>query len=176
MSKIPTVIAIAVIAAMLTACGGDKTPSLSTGEDGTVTATLTTANGDEWTVTMAEGQTEAYDLYGNDGREPIGIWRPGTGPIQASTDSLFAIGLEETPGTGYTWRAAGGTALEGTVELVQQGVNPHDPGEAAPGAPATHYFVYRATAAGEGTLQFDLFPPGSDTPEESTTFDVGVTG
>ena len=176
MPKVAALIVIAASTALMIGCGGDKAPTLTTGEKGTVTATLTTKGGDEWTVTMAEGQTEVYDLYGNDGRDPISIWSPGAGPIEAPVDSLFAIGLPETAGTGFAWHAADGTAVGTVVELVQQGVNPYDPGEGMPGAPGTHYFVYRATAAGESTLVFNLLPPGSDTPDQTETFEVRVTG
>ena len=147
-------------------------PSITTAADGNATATLKTASGDEWTVTLAEGETEALDLYGNAGDEPIGIWSPDGGAITQAAGTLFAIGLEQNASTGYVWRAAGGTAEGASVELVEQGVNPHDPG--TPGAPGTHYFVYRATTAGEGTLAFELVPPDSDTPERTETFDVTV--
>jgi predicted secreted protein len=166
--------AILAVPVLLTAaCGGEDTPSVTTGADGVATATLKTKAGDEWTVTLAEGETEVLDLYGNYGDEPIGIWSPGGGGIAQASGTAFAIGLEQNASTGYVWRAAGGTADGTVVELVEQGVNPHDPG--TPGAPGTHYFVYRATTAGQGTLAFELIPPGGDTPETTETFDVTVT-
>lgn len=174
----PLIMALALAAASLAlvGCGGGDAPEVSTAADGSATATLKTKDGDTWTVTLAEGQTEAFDVYGNYGNldGPISIWQIGAGPISQAKDSLFAIGLPQSASTGYTWRAAGGTADGGVVELVEQGVNTKDPG--LPGSAGTHYFVYRATTAGSGTLEFQQFAPGSETPETTEKFDVTVTG
>lgn len=176
--------ALLIAAALpLAACGGDaKEPVVSTAADGTVVAALETASGDEWTVTLPDGATEAYDLYGNDGREPISIWLEDAGPVSTATDQLFAIGLRQQGGTGSSWRPIADTwtpAEEGEtgplVELVQQGVNPHDPGEGVPGGEETHYYVYRAIAPGSGTIEFGLFGPGAEEPERTTTMAIEVS-
>ena len=168
------VIAAAAAALVLAGCGDEASaPALSTAADGTVVAELRTKAGDAWTVTLPEGATEAYDLYGNDGRDPIGIWQQG--PIAATADELFAIGLPQQGGTGYAWRPVEDTAAGTVVELVQQGVNPHDPGEGVPGGEQTQYYVYRAKANGTGTIEFGLFAPGSDAPERTETFEIEVS-
>ena len=172
--RITHVLVVALLAVALAACGDQSTaPEISTAADGEVVAKLTDKSGDQWTVTLPEGASEAYDLYGNDGRDPIGIWTKG--PITAKADTRFAIGLPVNGGTGYVWRATGGSTAGSVAQLLEQGINPNDPGESVPGGSATHYFVYRATAAGTGTLEFGLYPPGADAPERTETFDVTVT-
>ena len=177
-------IALLVAAALpLAACGDDaKEPVVSTTADGTVVAELETASGDAWTVTLPEGATEAYDLYGNDGREPISIRLEDAGPVSAAPGGLFAIGLRQQGGTGYSWRpiADAWTPVEEgetgpLVELVEQGVNPHDPGEGVPGGEETHYYVYRAVVPGSGTIEFGLFGPGAEEPERMATMAIEVS-
>lgn len=172
-----------VLGGLAAACGGDDgaTPVVSTAADGTVVSVLETASGDSWTVTLPEGASEAFDLYGNDGRDPIAIWLEDAGPVSTAVDGLFAIGLRQQGGTGYSWRPLADTwtpAEEGEtgplVELVQQGVNPHDPGEGVPGGEETHYFVYRGTAPGSGSIEFGLFGPGAEEPERTATVAIEI--
>jgi len=61
------------------------------------------------------------------------------------------------------------------VELVEQGVNPHDPGEGVPGGEETHYYVYRAVVPGSGTIEFGLFGPGAEEPERTATMAIEVS-
>lgn len=61
------------------------------------------------------------------------------------------------------------------VELVEQGVNPHDPGEGVPGGEETHYHVYRAVVPGSGTIEFGLFGPGAEEPERTATMAIEVS-
>ncbi len=167
--------ALLLVTGILAACGGDDgEPVVSTTADGTVIAELETKAGDAWTVTLPEGATEAYDLYGNDGREPIAIWGEDAGAITTAVDERFAIGLLQQAGTGYAWRPLDDTASGSVVELLQQGVNPHDPGPEV-GGEETHYYVYRATAAGTGRIEFGLYGPGADQPERTAAFDVTVS-
>lgn len=176
MRRSPALVIAAAAALVLAGCGDETSaPAVSTAADGTVVAELQTKAGDAWTVTLPAGATEAYDLYGNDGREPIAIWQEGTGPVAAPVDGLFAIGLPQQGGTGYGWRPVEDSAGGTVVELVQQGVNPHDPGEGVPGGEETHYYVYRATASGTGAIEFGLFAPGSDAPERTATFEIEVS-
>lgn len=171
-----SLIVLASIGALaLAGCGGDdvSAPAVTTTPDGAVVAELTIKSGESWTVTLPEGATEAYDLYGNDGRDPIDIWQEG--PVSAKVDQLFAIGLRQQGGTGYSWRPLEDSATGSVVDLVEQGVNPHDPGEGVPGGEETHYYVYRATEDGTGRIAFGLFAPGSDAPERTTTFDIEVS-
>ena len=169
-------VALTVLPLGLAACGDPmETPTLSTSADGDVVAELGPEAGDAWTVTLPAGATEAYDLYGNDGGDPIAIWAEGAGPVSADVDQLFAIGLRQQGGTGFAWRPLEDTASGAIVELVQQGVNPHDPGEGVPGGEETHYYVYRATAAGTGRIEFGLYGPGADEPERTAAFDITVS-
>lgn len=166
--------ALALLAVVvLVGCGGADEPAVTTAADGTVTASLSLKSGGEtWVVTLPEGSTEAYDLYGNDGRKPVAIWQEG--PIEMPLGALFAIGLEAPVGSDATWRATGGTADGTVLELVQQGVNPYD--ATTPDAElGVHYFVFRGTAEGSGTLEFGRFAPVSEAPDETTTFDVVIT-
>lgn len=183
MKRLLALAALALLVPGIAACGDDATaPAVTTTADGEVVAELATASGDTWTVTLPEGSTEAYDLYGNDGREPIAIWLEDAGPVSVAPDGLFAIGLRQQGGTGYSWRPLADTwtpAEEGEtgplVELVEQGVNPYDPGEGVPGGEETHYYVYRATAPGSGSIEFGLFGPGAEEPERTTTIAIEVS-
>lgn len=160
----------------LAACGGDgEKPVVSTSADGVVVAELATASGDAWTVTLPEGATEAYDIYGNDGGDPISIWQEGAGAISTGVGDLFAIGLLQQGGTGYVWRPLEDDAAGAVVELVEQGVNPFDPGESVAGGEETHYYVYRGLAPGTGSIEFGLFGPGADAPKRTTTFVIEVS-
>lgn len=174
--RLPLIALVATGALVLAACGDEtREPVVSTSADGAVVAELQTKAGDAWTVTLPEGATTAYDLYGNDGREPIAIWNEGAGPVAAEVDALFAIGLRVQGGTGAVWRPLDDTAAGTVVELVQQGINPYDPGDGVPGGEETQYFVYRATAAGAGEIAFGLFGPGATEPERTTTFAIEVS-
>jgi hypothetical protein len=172
--SLPRIIGAVILAGVIgVGCsGGNEAPVLSTGPDGTGTATLTLKSGDTWVVTLPEGSSEVYDLYGNDGSDPIDIWQES--PITMPEGVPFAIALAAPTTRDGVWRATGGTADGTVLAPLQQGVNPYD--IALPGSdPGVHYFVYRGTAAGTGTLEFGLFPPDADTPQESRSFDVTIT-
>ncbi len=163
--------------AALAGCGGDYAATTAT-SGGTATsadgtATLTDASGSAYTVTLAEGVTTPIEPFGNNGREPVGFWAASSADgVKATVGTPFGIELAQSPSTGYSWKAAGGTALGAQVTLVQDWVLTEDN---SPGSPGTHYWVYNATAAGTGTLVFEEFPPGEGTPSTTQTFTVTVT-
>ncbi len=163
--------------AALAGCGGDSAATTAT-SGGTATsaggtATLTDASGGAYTVTLAEGVTTPIEPFGNDGSAPVGFWAASSADgVKATVGTPFGIELAQSPSTGYSWKAVGGTALGTQVTLVQEWVLADDTG---PGSPGTHYWVYNATAAGTGTLVFEEFPPGEDTPSKTQAFTVTVT-
>jgi len=164
--------AIALPILVLAGCGSDSASS----PEGP-TATLTLANGDTYTVTLAPGVTEPIDIFGNDGGAPVGIWgesSPGGSEVLQITSKVgepFGVEVPQSASTGAAWQPTGGTAPGTVVELVQDFVLAEDKG---PGSPGTHYFVYRSTAAGTGTLEFSLFPPGSQQPSATLNAEVTV--
>lgn len=162
---------LAAVGLAAAGCGDSGTGSGSGGGEGT--ATLPLRDGGGYTVTLAPGQAEAIDIFANSGGEPVSIWgAPGGTDIPATVGAAFAIGLIQSGGTGYTWKATGGTAPGSVVALVQDWVLQEDSG---PGSPGTHYFVYRGTAAGTGTLEFSQYPPGRDKASKTDTYTVTVT-
>ncbi|GEM_PF-563509 len=166
--------AAALAAGALAGCGSssstDTGGSVSTSADGG--ATLTYADGGTYTVTLANGATEPIDIYGNSGQGPVSIYNGGSGEIAATLGQPFAVGLAQSPSTGYQWKATGGTAPGTVVELVQDWVGVDDPG--TPGTNGTHYWVYKASAGGSGTLTFSEYPPGSSKASKTETFTVTV--
>ena len=157
----------------LTGCGSSSSSSDTSTAAAGGEATLTTADGSTWTVTLAKGVSAPIDIYGNDGGEPVGISTASTGPAPATVGKPFAIAMPQSPSTGYAWKATGGTALGTVAELVEDGVNTADPG--TPGSPGTHYFVYNATAAGTGTLTYALYAPGATKATKTQTVTVDVS-
>lgn len=157
--------AAAISIAALTGCGGDSGAS-STGS-GSATATsgvvsgTTTGDGTMATVTLANGATEEVSVYRSES---------GT-VINETLGRTFAVSLPQSPSTGYSWKASGGTAPGAIVELQGDEVTTDD---AVPGSPGTHLFVYRASGEGEGSLEFAEYPPGSDTASTMVTFEVSV--
>lgn len=166
--------ALLLVTGLLAACGGDDgEPVVSTAADGTVVAELETKAGDAWTVTLPEGATEAYDLYGNDGREPIQILSQDTVSYTVPVGEMFAVALPQWDGP-FAWRALEDTASGSILKLVEQGVNPHD-AELQGGPAGTHYYVYRAVAAGRGTLGYGLFSIGTDELQMTSGLDIEVS-
>jgi len=162
-------VALALMTGGIVAAGCGDTGTVTAGG----TATLPLRDGGQYTVTLAPGQAEAIDIFANSGGEPVSIWgTPGGTDIPATVGAPFAIGLIQAAGTGYTWKATGGTAEGSVVALVQDGVLQEDTG---PGSPGTHYFVYRGTAAGTGTLEFSQYPPGREKASKTDTYAVTVT-
>ena len=149
----------------------DTSAAITVAADGT--ATLPLRDGGDYTVTMAEGQTTPVDIFGNTGGDPVSVWSGNdSGPVEATVGAPFAIELAQSPSTGYSWKATGGTAPGAVVELVQDWVLTEDKG---PGSPGTHYWVYRGTAEGSGTIEFQQFPPGTSSPSKEQVVKVIVT-
>ena len=143
--------AASLTVAALAGCGSDSGSTSTAASTGDAIAT---------TVTEANGATESASVY-----------RPGSGTVVNETlGATFAIELSQSPSTGYTWKAAGGTAAS-LVELIDEDVETEGD---APGSPGTHVFAYRASAEGEGTLVFEEFAPGSDTASDTVAFEVSV--
>lgn len=155
--------------AALAGCG----ESATVGPDGT--ATLTFRDGQAYTVTMAAGQTTPVDVYGNSGGEPVSFFSTSNGTADVTVGQPFAVQLPENPSTGYAWKVSG-TAVGSVVEPVQEFMEPGNDETGKVGVPTQHVWVYRGTAAGTGTLVFREFPPGKDTPSETRTMKVTVTG
>lgn len=179
--------ATAIAATVLTGCGSDggsgsASASASTSAESTSagerTATLKLADGTSYTVNLAPGVTEPLDIFGNGGGEPVNVWGAGfTGgsdvlQISTKVGEPFAVELPQSASTGYVWQPTGGTAPGTVVELVEDFVLAEDKG---PGSPGTHYFVYRSTASGTGTLEFNQLPPGSQQPSSTLNAEVTVT-
>lgn len=97
----------------------------------------------------------------------------GDTAVNVALGAKFVISLPETAGTGYQWNAAGGTAAGTVVELFDAAFVPDNPDLA--GSSGVRNFTYDTAKAGEGTLTYELLPPGSTTPDDTVTFDVTVT-
>lgn len=175
--------AIALSVGLLSGCGSgsadnDTSPSATGSSSAEQTATLKLANGQSYTVNLAPGVTEPIDIFGNDGGEPVGVWGAGfTGgsevlQITSQVGDPFAVELPQSASTGYVWQPTGGSAPGTVVELVEDFVLAEG---TAPGSPGTHYFVYRSSAAGTGTLVFSQYPPGSQQPSATVNAEVSVT-
>ncbi len=157
--------------AALAGCGETATTA-TVGPDGT--ATLTFRDGQAYTVTMAKGQTTPVDVYGNDGGEPVSFFSASNGAADVKLGQPFAVQLPENPSTGYAWKVSG-TAVGSVVEPVQEYLEPGTDESGEVGVPTQQVWVYRGTAAGTGTLVFQQFPPGNDTPSKAYTMKVTVT-
>jgi len=157
--------AIALSAVAVVGCGDSSSTSTAGGTaGGTATAPSAPTSGGDGTlttVTLAQGATEDVTVYSSES---------GTA-VNQTLGQTFAVSLPQSPGTGYEWRAEGGTALGDIVEL--RGDSVQTEGD-TPGAPGVHLFVYTASGGGDGTLVFQEFPPGSDTASSTVTFEVSV--
>ena len=93
-----------------------------------------------------------------------------------------AVRLEVNEGTGYQWRAAGGSALDdGLVTLSDtdyEGPETETNGDDEPmvGQAGVQVFVYEGAKAGEGQLQYELVAPGTEEVTETRVVTVKVTG
>jgi predicted secreted protein len=167
--------AIALVAGGLVAsgCGEGGTAQTAGTAPGGGTATVALADGNSYTVTLAEGQAAPVDIFGDPDGKEVFIYQPGSGTnVEEPQGAMFAVALDEPAGTGYTWRATGGTASGTVVATVQNAVITTGDGA---GAAGTHYWVYRAAAPGSGTLTFDKFASGSEKASGTATFRVTVT-
>ena len=89
------------------------------------------------------------------------------------------VRLDEFPANGYTWRAAGGTALDdGLVRFEEESAGPPDAdpsGDPPYGTPNTRLFQYEGLKAGTGTLDYELVNPGNDQVVDTHTVTVTLT-
>lgn len=98
----------------------------------------------------------------------------GDTQVNVKLGAKFVISLPETAGTGYQWKASGGSAAGTYVDLFDDAFVPDNPDLA--GSSGVRNFTYDTAKAGSGTLKFELLPPGSTTPDNTETFDVTVAG
>lgn len=96
----------------------------------------------------------------------------GDTEVNVKLGPKFVISLPETAGTGYQWKASGGSAAGSIVDLFDDAFVPDNPDLA--GSSGVRNFTYDTAKAGSGTLKFELLPPGSTTPDNTETFDVTV--
>ena len=142
--KTPRIAAIGAAALMLTAGG---LVAAGCGDEQVNTAASTAPDGME---TFTSGDTE----------------------VNVNLGAKFVISLPETAGTGYQWQPAGGSAAGVQVELFDDAFVPENPD--AVGSSGVRNFTYDTAKTGSGTLEFELLPSGSSTPDNTETFNVTV--
>lgn len=96
----------------------------------------------------------------------------GDTQVNVKLGPRFVISLPETAGTGYQWKPSGGSAAGVYVDLFDDAFVPDNPD--AVGSSGVRNFTYDTAKTGSGTLEFELLPPGSSTPDNTETFNVTV--
>jgi inhibitor of cysteine peptidase len=93
--------------------------------------------------------------------------------IEVDGGAEFAIALDSNPTTGYEWRVAG-KPDESIFEFVGSEYE-QDPGsEGLDGAGGTQTLTFRATGAGEATIELEYVFSGGD-KETATKRDIALT-
>lgn len=103
------------------------------------------------------------------------VYGIGDAAVKAKVNDTFVVQLEDTPSTGYSWKVT----PTGDAVVALEG-SEFRPGPAsakgAVGVRGVRRWTYTATAAGTGSLVFDLVPPGKGSVSSQTeTFTIDVT-
>lgn len=151
---------VLVAAGLIVACGGSSSET-------TATATVTeTATATETVTTTAEATTSASTA--SDGKT---IYTEDNTTIDVATGDSVTIQLPINPSTGYTWVAS---YPMGYVQISDDILETQSDG--AVGVGTHEQWVFSADTAGTATVNFDLFPPGSNAKSEQTvTFTVNAS-
>ena len=151
---------VLVAAGLIVACGGSSSET-------TVTTTVTeTATATEVVTTSAETTTAASTAA--DGTT---IYTEDNTTIDVATGDSVTIQLPINPSTGYTWVAS---YPMGYVQISDDILETESDG--AVGVGTHEQWVFSADTPGTATVNFDLFPPGSNAKSEQTvTFTVNAS-
>ncbi|MSO47468.1 MAG: hypothetical protein EXQ67_05235 [Thermoleophilia bacterium] len=152
---------VVVAAGLIAACGGSS--STTTAATATVTETATaivtvttTAEATTAATTTATGST---------------IYTEDNTTINVATGDSVTVQLPVNPTTGYTWVAS---YPMGYVQVSDDILKTQSDG--AVGVGTYEQWVFAADTAGTATVNFDLFPPGSNAKSEQTvTFTVNAS-
>jgi predicted secreted protein len=149
---------VLVAAGLIVACGGSSSET---------TATVTeTATATETVTTTAEATTSASTA--SDGKT---IYTEDNTTIDVATGDSVTIQLPINPSTGYTWVAS---YPMGYVQISDDILETQSDG--AVGVGTHEQWVFSADTPGTATVNFDLFPPGSNAKSEQTvTFTVNAS-
>jgi len=94
--------------------------------------------------------------------------------IMARTGSQFAVGLESTPGTGFSWALSQAPDASVANMLDMQTI---PPARAVPGAPSVQCFTFEAIGVGTTPMEFAYFRPfEQDVPPAQTVTVTVVVG
>lgn len=92
--------------------------------------------------------------------------------VSVTVGTSFGIELPVNASTGYSWKA---TLPEGYTEDSHEVVPVPEADADAVGVATTEQWMFTTDTAGTADIVFELFPPGSDTAEQSVTFTVTAT-
>lgn len=157
--------ALALALGAVAGCGGGDTAggdtaSATTAATGTVTSPSAATAPFQTTVRLSDGSTAV-----------TGGYPPGTTLIAARVGELFTLILPPAA-TGKAWKRMPGESPDQIVELAGSGT------ATVAGKPDSDSFTYRATAAGDDTLEFqevETNPDGAPEPSFPVDFDVVVS-
>ena len=132
----------------------------------TGTGMLVGCGGTDYTATATADQSaqDTPHVYGIDDTA-----------VKAVVNDTFVVQLEDNPSTGYSWKVA--PTGDAVVALKGSEFRPGPTStDGAVGVRGVRRWTYAATAAGTGSLVFDLVPPGKGSVSSQTeTFTVDVT-
>jgi predicted secreted protein len=145
----------------MVACGGSSSTST------TVTATATEIATTTETVTATAEATTAATTTASGST----IYTEDNTTIDVATGDSVTIQLPINPSTGYTWVAS---YPMGYVQVSDNILETQSDG--AVGVGTHEQWVFSADTPGTATVNFDLFPPGSNAKSEQTvTFTVNAS-
>lgn len=148
---------VLVAAGLIAACGGSSsTTSMATVTETATETMTTTAEATTAATTTADGST---------------IYTEDNTTINVATGDSVTIQLPINPSTGYTWVAS---YPMGYVQVSDDILKTQSDG--AVGVGTHEQWVFSADTPGTATVNFGLFPPGSNTKSEQTvTFTINAS-